>query len=46
MPAAEFDAFMAAHKRLVREASRVADVAFDLDLIEAVEEMQKLEERT
>jgi hypothetical protein len=41
--AAEFDAFMAAHNRLVHEASRVADVAFDLDLTEALEE---LEERT
>jgi hypothetical protein len=42
----EFDAFMAAHRRLVHEASRVADVAFDLDLAEALEDLKDLEERT
>jgi hypothetical protein len=43
--ASEFDAFIAAHNRLAYEASRVADVAFDLDLAEAIEDLRELEER-
>jgi hypothetical protein len=40
----EFDAFMAAHKRLVREAERLETFA-DLDLTEALEDLRDLEER-
>jgi hypothetical protein len=42
----EFDAFMAAHKRLVREATRVSSTMCDLDLAEALEDLRELEERT
>jgi hypothetical protein len=43
--AAEFDAFMAAHKRMVREAERL-EIFSDLDLTEALDDLRELEERT